>query len=71
MDGPLARVRDGDRVVIDVDKRQLDLMVSAEELAKRPAPSKTFPKEATGWLGMYRRDVQAMSTGAVLIDMQK
>jgi dihydroxy-acid dehydratase len=44
-------------------------MVPAEELAKRPAPSQEFPIKASGWLGMYRRDVQPMSTGAVLIDM--
>ena len=69
VDGPLARVQDGDRIVIDVDKRQLDLMVSAAELAKRPAPAAEFPIQATGWLGMYRRDVQPMATGAVLIDM--
>jgi len=24
---------------------------------------------ASGWLGVYRRDVQPMSTGAVLIDL--
>ncbi len=68
IDSPLARVQDGDRIVIDVAKRHLDLMVPAEELAKRPAPSDEFPIDATGWLSVYRKIVQPMSTGAVLTE---
>lgn len=68
IDSPLARVQDGDRIVIDVAKRQLDLMVPVEELAKRPAPSDEFPIDATGWLSVYRKIVQPMSTGAVLTE---
>jgi dihydroxy-acid dehydratase len=64
--GPLAKVRNGDRIVIDAAKRQLDLDVSAEELARRPAPSNDYPIEAKGYLDIYRRTVQPMSTGAVL-----
>ncbi|HKJ73643.1 MAG TPA: dihydroxy-acid dehydratase, partial [Alphaproteobacteria bacterium] len=68
IDSPLARVQDGDRIVIDVAKRHLDLMVPVEELAKRPAPSDEFPIDATGWLSVYRKIVQPMSTGAVLTE---
>lgn len=67
--GPIARVRDGDRIEIDVAQRRMDLMVPAEELAQRPAPGNAFPVPADGWLGVYRRDVQPMATGAVLLDL--
>lgn len=69
--GPIGKVRDGDRIEIDVAERRMDLMVSPEELAKRPGPDNAYPVAANGWLGMYRRDVQPMATGAVLIDLVK
>jgi dihydroxy-acid dehydratase len=68
--GPLSKVRDGDRIIIDADKGQLDLDVSAEELARRPAPRNAYHTDAPGWLGIYRRDVQPMSAGAVLTDQE-
>ncbi len=68
--GPLAKVRNGDRIIIDADKGQLDLDVPAEELARRPAPRNAYHTDAPGWLGIYRRDVQPMSTGAVLTDLE-
>lgn len=67
--GPIGKVRDGDRIEIDVAARRMDLMVPADELARRPAPANAFPVPADGWLGMYRRDVQPMATGAVLTDL--
>ncbi|MFD2780651.1 dihydroxy-acid dehydratase [Novosphingobium pokkalii] len=67
--GPIARVRNGDRIEIDVAARRLDLAVAADELARRPAPGNAFPVPADGWLGIYRRDVQPMATGAVLLDL--
>lgn len=67
--GPIGKVRDGDRIEIDVAARRMDLMVSTDELARRPAPANAYPVSADGWLGMYRRDVQPMSTGAVLTDL--
>jgi dihydroxy-acid dehydratase len=67
--GPLGLVETGDRVVIDVDKRLLDLVVPEAELARRReklGPPKLKP--AGGWLGIYQRSVQPMSTGAVLVE---
>jgi dihydroxy-acid dehydratase len=43
--------------------------VSEEELARRPAPSNAYPVPADGYLGIYRRDVQSMASGAVLTDL--
>lgn len=68
--GPIGKVRDGDRIEIDVAARRMDLLVSPEELARRPGPANAFPVAADGWLGMYRRDVQPMATGAVLTDLE-
>jgi dihydroxy-acid dehydratase len=67
--GPIGKVRSGDRIVIDIAARRLDLDVPAAELAARPAPSLPYPIDAKGYLGIYRRDVQPMATGAVLTDL--
>ncbi|MEO6388052.1 MAG: dihydroxy-acid dehydratase [Croceibacterium sp.] len=69
--GPIGKVQNGDPIEIDVAERRLDLMVSAEELARRPGLQNAYPVPADGWLGMYRRDVQPMATGAVLIEIDK
>ncbi|GAB4261143.1 MAG: dihydroxy-acid dehydratase [Deferrisomatales bacterium] len=65
--GPIALVRDGDRVVLDIPERRLDLAVADEELALRrrrwTAPE---PKVRTGWLARYARLVTSANTGAVL-----
>ncbi len=68
VDGPIALVRNGDRISIDVDARTMDLDVPAEELAQRRSELgvRELP-DASGYLSIYRRDVQGMSTGAVLL----
>ena len=67
--GPLALVENGDSITVDVDARRLDLDVAADVIAARRArlgEPKLSP--ATGYLSVYRRTVQPMSTGAVLIE---
>jgi dihydroxy-acid dehydratase len=64
--GPIAFVRDGDLIRLDVTTRTLDLLVDDEELARRrvgwePMPSK-YP---TGVLGKYRKLVGSAAYGAV------
>jgi len=64
--GPIAFVRDGDRVVVDVHQLRLDLMVDEAELARRregwiPNP----PRYTRGVLGKYARLVQGAETGAI------
>src|SRR5207248_3814974 len=47
--GPIALVRDGDEIVIDVDRRRLDLEVAADEVARRAADwTQPEPRYATG-----------------------
>jgi dihydroxy-acid dehydratase len=66
--GPLSLVQNGDQIVIDVDARTLDLLVGEEELAQRRARlgAPVLPA-SSGYLSIYQRTVQPMSTGAVLI----
>jgi L-arabonate dehydrase len=49
--GPLALVRDGDEITLDVPRRSLTLKVSAEELAKRKASWKPRPPQFTRGYG--------------------
>jgi dihydroxy-acid dehydratase len=70
--GPLSLVQNGDRIVIDVDARRLDLDVSEADLAaRRRTHARAELPAAVGYLGIYRRTVQPMSTGAVLIEKRK
>ena len=70
--GTLALVANGDRIHIDIDSRILDLDVPAAELAARRARRGEVPlPAATGYLSIYQRTVQPMSTGAVLVTPEK
>ncbi len=67
--GPLALVRDGDPVVLDVPGRRLDLDVPPEELAQRePAPAMTaaLPGPHRGWQRLYIDHVMQADQGADL-----
>jgi dihydroxy-acid dehydratase len=66
--GPLALVQNGDRIRIDVEARTLDLDVSEAELSARRARrgDPGLPK-SKGYLSIYQRTVQPMSSGAVLV----
>ena len=65
--GPIAIVHDGDRIVIDVEKRQLDLLVPQEEIdARLKAWKRPEPKFKKGWLGLYCKIAASGSEGAIL-----
>ena len=64
--GPIALVRNGDRITIDAEKRAMTLHVSAAELKRRRAawrPRKPYTK--AGVLAKYARTVASASLGAV------
>jgi len=64
--GPMAVVRDGDPIVIDLPRRRLDLDVPAEEIKRRLAGWKApEPRYKTGALAKYARLVSSASLGAV------
>ena len=65
--GPIALVKEGDKISIDIPAGKLNLLVSAAELKKRAAKLKPFkPRITTGWLARYQRLVGPADIGAVL-----
>ncbi|MHB0939758.1 MAG: dihydroxy-acid dehydratase [Armatimonadota bacterium] len=65
--GPIALVENGDRILIDIPNRVIEVKVSDEELAKRRAEWVKPPfKINKGWLGRYSRLVTSANRGAVL-----
>ena len=64
--GPLALVQDGDRIIIDVEKRTLELLVDAEKLELRKQSFHYTPPQTTGYLARYARDAQSADKGGVL-----
>jgi dihydroxy-acid dehydratase len=65
--GPIAFVKDGDRILIDIPQRTLTLKVDEAELKRRQAAWKVpEPKIKTGWLNRYARMVTSAHKGAVL-----
>lgn len=65
--GPIAAVKDGDIIDIDIPNRRLELRVSSRELEKRLSKLKLHePKIKTGWLARYQKVVTSASKGAVL-----
>jgi dihydroxy-acid dehydratase len=62
--GPLALVRDGDLVTLDIDARRIDMQVSDDELARRRAEwKKPIPKFGRGYGVMFLKHVQQADTG--------
>jgi len=65
--GPIALVRTGDRIRIDIPARKLDLLVPAAELARRRRTWRPLPPAVTkGYLARYAPMVSSASTGAVV-----
>jgi dihydroxy-acid dehydratase len=64
--GPIAFVRDGDRIVIDAQNHTIDLDVDAQELARRRADWKLpEPRYTSGFLAKYARLAQGAEKGAI------
>jgi dihydroxy-acid dehydratase len=64
--GPIALLEEGDRIVIDIEGRSIDVALSAEELARRKAAWKPLPpKVSSGYLARYARQVGSAAAGAV------
>lgn len=65
--GPLALVRNGDRIEIDIAARRITLGVSEDELAERRAGwEPPMARVSRGYLRRYRDMVGSADTGAVL-----
>jgi dihydroxy-acid dehydratase len=64
--GPIALVEEGDRILLDIPNRRLELLVDEATLAARRALWKApEAKIKTGWLARYAKLVTSAHTGAV------
>lgn len=65
--GPIALVREGDIIRIDIPKNRLDVDISAEEMEKRRVEwQPKEPKVTTGYLARYASMVTSGNRGAIL-----
>jgi dihydroxy-acid dehydratase len=64
--GPIAAVRDGDEITLDIDSRRLDVSLSDEEIADRiEAYEPPEPHYKSGVMAKYAASVSSASEGAV------
>jgi dihydroxy-acid dehydratase len=65
--GPIAIVKNGDKIVLDIPKRKLEIKLSKAEINKRLAKWKPRkPKITSGWLARYAKVVTSANTGAIV-----
>ncbi|KAL4893433.1 dihydroxy-acid/6-phosphogluconate dehydratase [Aspergillus ambiguus] len=69
--GNLALLQDGDRLRVDLNKRRVDILISAEELDKRRAAMEArggyaAPESQTPWQEIFRKETTQLSEGMVL-----
>jgi len=65
--GPLAAVRDGDAITIDIPQRRLQLDVADEEIRSRLAGWQRPPLRFTnGYLALYARLAESADQGAII-----
>ncbi len=65
--GEIGALKNGDRIIIDVKKRRMDVKVSAKDLRSRLKKMRPFRSKVTGgWLKRYTAFVTSADTGAVL-----
>ena len=64
--GPIAAVQDGDMIVLDVDRRELNVELDDDEIAERLAAwAPPDPRYATGVMAKYAALVSSASEGAI------
>jgi len=67
--GPIAIIRNGDTIKIDIPKRRLELKISKSQMDRRLRSWKPLkPKVSTGYLVRYAKLVTSANTGAILKD---
>ncbi|HEB75372.1 MAG TPA: dihydroxy-acid dehydratase [Nitrospirae bacterium] len=65
--GPIALIRTGDRIRIDIPKRKMDVLIPDEELEERRSKwRRPDPKVKKGYLSRYARLVSSAASGAVM-----
>jgi dihydroxy-acid dehydratase len=70
--GPIAALRDGDMIEIDIPGRRLEVLLEEKEIAARLAALPPWkPKISHGYLGRYAAQVSSASQGAVFASRSK
>jgi dihydroxy-acid dehydratase len=65
--GPIAVVKNGDTIILDIPNRKLEVKLSKAEIKKRLAKWKPRkPKVQSGWLARYAKVVTSANTGAIV-----
>ncbi|MBI5460060.1 dihydroxy-acid dehydratase [Methanobacterium sp.] len=64
--GPIAVVRDGDLIRINIPQRKLELVVAEDEIEQRLQTVKHPEKQLKGWLARYSKMASSADEGAVL-----
>jgi dihydroxy-acid dehydratase len=64
--GPIAAVREGDRITFDVEARRLDVELTDDEIAQRVAEYESpEPHYSSGVMAKYAGSVSSASEGAI------
>jgi len=67
--GPIAALKDGDIITIDIPNYKIDAKLSDQEITERLATVPEFkPRVSTGYLRYYAEKVGSASTGAVFVE---
>ncbi|MBI5376149.1 MAG: dihydroxy-acid dehydratase [Candidatus Schekmanbacteria bacterium] len=65
--GPIGAVKNGDRIIIDISNRKIDIGITAKELAQRLKGIKhPVKKDVGGYLSRYASLVRSANTGAIV-----
>ena len=69
--GPIAMVKNGDEIVIDINKGKIEIMIPKNEMTKRKSEWRSLkPRYTYGALAKYASLVQSASEGAVTLPFQ-
>jgi dihydroxy-acid dehydratase len=67
--GPIAVVKNGDKIRIDIPKRKIEVVISDQEMKDRmSAWKKPQPKIKKGYLSRYAKLVSSAASGAIMLD---
>ncbi|MDI9623311.1 MAG: dihydroxy-acid dehydratase [Methanothermobacter sp.] len=64
--GPIAALKDGDIIEINIPKRRLDVKLSNDEIEKRLAQVEPPTRKVKGWLRRYQKLATSADKGAIL-----
>lgn len=69
--GPIAMVKNGDEIVIDINKGKIEIMISKNEMTRRKSEWRPLkPRYTYGALAKYASLVQSSSEGAVTLPLR-